>query len=100
MKAQKGSLAGVLDLAVDTAQAPKKSTQTAPASRASDADDTRPVGTIFRMQPADYKRIRRFAEDRGVSIQELLEQGVNALLESQGLKAIHGIPRTRRRRRV
>ena len=56
-------------------------------------------GIMFRLTPADWKRVKDYATAREKSVQELLEIGFNMLLRSEGLEPIDGIPRDKSRSR-
>ena len=56
-------------------------------------------GIMFRLTPADWKRVKGYATTREKSVQELLEIGFNMLLGSEGLEPIDGIPRDKSRSR-
>ena len=53
-------------------------------------------GIMFRLTPADWRRVKAYSTAREQSVQELLEVAFNMLLKSEGLEQIDGIPRGRK----
>jgi len=62
------------------------------------ADDERPLGVMLRLMPGDHRAVSTFARDKGMSIQELAEFALSAVLKSEGLAPLVGMPRPRGRR--
>lgn len=56
-------------------------------------------GIMFRVMPADWKRVKDYSTAREKSVQELLEIAFNMLLRSEGLEPIDGIPRDKKSRK-
>lgn len=78
-----------------------KSRQSSPIHSLADqpADEISSVktkGIMFRVTPADWKRVKDYSTAREKSVQELLEIAFNMLLKSEGLEPIDGIPRSRK----
>lgn len=61
-------------------------------------EKAKPKGIMFRVMPADWHRVKRYAETREKSVQEILEIAFNMLLKSEGLEPIDGIPRDKSRK--
>ena len=53
----------------------------------------KPIGTNFRMTPADWDRIKDLSKSERRSMQELLEEGLNAVFAKRGLQPLQGMPR-------
>ena len=53
-------------------------------------------GIMFRLTPADWKRVKDYSTIREKSVQELMETAFNMLLKSEGLEPIDGLPRSRK----
>lgn len=63
------------------------------------ADDAPPVGVVIRFSPRDHETVTRYADDLGMSIQQLVETSINEMRARQGLAPIQGRPRSKTRRR-
>lgn len=55
----------------------------------------KPKGIVFRVSPADWRKLKEFALASDASIQELLERGLNQQLRAAGLEPLAGQPRPR-----
>lgn len=53
--------------------------------------DAKPINIRFRMTPADWKKLKNLSMTERRSMQKLLEDGINELLEKRGLQKISGI---------
>lgn len=62
-------------------------------------DEGPPIGVLFRMSPRDHKVVSDYADDLGMSVQELIETAINKMREASGLAGIQGRPRSKTRRR-
>lgn len=62
-------------------------------------DDSPPVGVVIRFSPRDHETVTRYADDLGMSIQQLVETSINEMRTRQGLAPLHGRPRSKTRRR-
>lgn len=70
-----------------------------PAQIAIDADDDRPIGVLFRLNPRDHEIVSDYARDLRMSMQELIENAINKMRVADGLAPIEGRPRSKTRRR-
>lgn len=77
--------------------APVVSPMPAPAPQIPPEEDNRPIGVVFRMNPRDHEVVSDYARHRGWSVQELLENAINRMRESEGLSPIQGRPRSKTR---
>lgn len=97
MKSSLGAALGAIkkaDPAAVAAAAPVGQPASAPAD-----ETTAPVGVVFRMSPRDHQIVSDYADDLGMSMQELIETAINEKRQRQGLAPIQGRPRSRTRRR-
>ncbi len=72
-----------------------KSVEKPPAAVA----DGSPIGVVVRFNPRDHETVSDYADQLGMSIQELVETAINEKRASQGLAPIEGRPRSKTRRR-
>ncbi len=95
-----GALAGIkkpepmvqVEQPVEAAQSQRAATQPA-------GTDDAPIGVVIRFGPRDHETVTRYANDLGMSVQELVETAINEKRERQGLIPIQGRPRSKTRRR-
>ena len=66
-----------------------------PATTAPSAQ-IKPISTVFRMLPMDWQRLKTISTAERISLQELLENGLNAMMAERGLSPLQGIPRLKR----
>ena len=59
--------------------------------------DNKPIGVLFRMNPRDHEIVSAYSRDKKMSVQELIEAGINTLRVMDGLAPIEGRPRSRTR---
>lgn len=62
-------------------------------------DGGQPIGVVIRFNPRDHETVTRYADDLGMSMQELVETAINEKRARQGLAPIEGRPRSKTRRR-
>lgn len=63
------------------------------------AYDSPPVGVVIRFSPRDHETVTRYADDLGMSLQQLVETAINQMRSLQGLAPLQGRPRSKTRRR-
>lgn len=59
--------------------------------------DNKPIGVLFRMNPRDHEIVSAYSRDKKMSVQELIEAGINKLRLTDGLAPIEGRPRSKTR---
>lgn len=99
MKNKPSAIAGIgSELA--PAEQPVKAPQNVVAGdavAATDQKQLKPIGTNFRMTPVDWDRLKDLSKSERRSMQELLEEGLNAVFEKRGMQPIKGMPRANRK---
>lgn len=64
------------------------------------ADKPEHLGVVFRMMNADYMTIKHLSITRRISMQELIEMGLNMLLKDAGLAPLQGMPRNKKKKKA
>lgn len=102
MKNRPSALAGLgAELAVDATPAPSPSRTEGPAAQAveNESGKLKPIGTNFRMTPMDWDRLKDLSKAERRSLQEIIEEGLNAVFAKRGLPPLQGMPRAKSKNR-
>lgn len=62
-------------------------------------EELKPIGTNFRMMPADWRRLKDLSTAERRSFQELIEEGLASVFAKRGLDQLTGMPRTKNKAR-
>jgi hypothetical protein len=73
--------------------------QPQPAVTPPAGNDDAPIGVVVRFNPRDHETVTEYADQLGMSLQELVETAINEKRARQGLAPIQGRPRSKTRRR-
>ena len=92
-----GALSGLKKTSEPVATVATEATR--PVQLTAEAEDDRPIGVLFRLNPRDHEIVSDYARDLRMSMQELIENAINKMRTSDGLAPIEGRPRSKTRRR-
>lgn len=70
-----------------------------PVVQPSAALDAPPIGVVIRFNSRDHETVSQYADQLGMSLQQLVETAINQMRSLQGLAPIEGRPRSKTRRR-
>lgn len=62
-------------------------------------EDAPPIGVVIRFNSRDHETVSQYADQLGMSLQQLVETAINQMRSLQGLAPIQGRPRSKTRRR-
>lgn len=95
---KKPTLGGALSALRSPAPTATPQPNAASSSQPSVASTT-PIGVVVRFNPRDHRTVSNYADQLGMSIQELVETAINKMRSAEGLSVIEGRPRSKTRRR-
>lgn len=78
---------------------PFESVQPQQAAKPPAGGEAAPIGVVVRFNPRDHETVTEYADQLGMSLQELVETAINEKRSRQGLAPIQGRPRSKTRRR-